>query len=261
MKFKLQTLTAGCILAVTSAFAQCPTPQADEIQTLCTGAKVNELVAVTETGATINYFFVGFILQPVEGTAELIDGGRYAISQTVNGCTSGSANVVVNLTEAPAEPGGASPQQFEAGDAVSSLEISVADGTDVQWYIRNDAFLYIPIERGALLEDGTTYYVTQSTGNCESAYHPITVNQVLGTTKPSFNNLSVYPNPAGSVITVSNSDVISHITVRNLLGQRVINQLANASATQVNIGALSAGTYILQVNTAKGSKTVKVIKQ
>lgn len=261
MKKNLHKLVVGCFLTATAAFAQCPTPRADEIQTLCTGAKVHDLVASVEEGATVNYFFVGFILQPVAGTAEIIDGGRYAISQTVNGCTSGSANVVANLVEAPPQPGGDSPQEFTTGENVSGLTITTIENTEVKWYIRNDASQYIQIERSTLLEDGVTYYVTQSNGNCESAYHPITVHQVLGTANPSFKNLSVYPNPSANVITVSNSESISQITVSNLLGQRVLSQKSNASVAQVNIAALTAGTYLLQVHTAKGIATAKVIKQ
>lgn len=261
MRITLHTLTAGCILAVTSAFAQCPTPQAEEIQLHCTGAKAQDLVAITTDGATINYFFVGFITQPIEPTAELMDGGRYAISQTVNGCTSGSANVVVNLVEAPAEPGGAAAQDFATGAIVRDLDISFVTGNTVKWYIRNDAFEYILIAGNTLLEDGATYYVTQSNGYCESTYHSITVNQILGTVNQAFKNLRLYPNPATNSITVTNSDAISKITVTNLLGQTVINQNINATNANVNIEPLSTGTYILQAHTAKGYAIVKVIKQ
>ena len=275
MKTQLRTLLAGGIFACSPAFAQtgnpsttstnevllCTAPVAEEVQTLCNGAKVGDIVATTNDGAVVTWYFVGFVNQVVPVTEDVQDGTRYGVTQTVDGCTSPFTYVVVNLTEAPAEPSGAATQQFNEGDVISSLEISVSPDYTVKWYTRNDAMVYIPVDRDAALIDGTTYYATQSNGNCESAYHAITVSEILGTSNPVLKTLRVYPNPSGSIVTVSNQDAISQITVTNLLGQKVITQKANAALVQLNIASLPAGTYSLQIYTAKGAATAKVVKQ
>ena len=275
MKTELRSLLAACVLACSPAIAQtttsstlstdnvllCTTPVADEIQTLCTGAKVGDIVAQTREGAVVQWYFVGFITQPVAVTADVIDGARYSVTQTIDGCTSPSANVVVNLTEAPAEPAGAATQDFTTGETVANLEITVSNGNTVKWYTRNDAMVYTLVQRDAVLVDDTTYYATQSNGNCESVYHAVMVNEILSTDVSVLRNLNVFPNPTAGVVNINAKDVISQITVSNLLGQRVLSITNNAANAEVNIATLPTGTYALQVYTAQGSATVKVIKQ
>jgi hypothetical protein len=50
--------------------------------------------------------------------------------------------------------------------------------------------------------------------------------------------------------------------VLNLLGQQVLYQSANENKVQLNVSQLSAGTYILKVNTEDGrSGTVRIVKK
>ncbi|MXN92625.1 T9SS type A sorting domain-containing protein [Flavobacterium sp. Sd200] len=262
MKKNLFNLVVGSFLTATGAFAQCPIPRADEIQTLCFGAKVGDIVASAEEGATLNYMFIGFITQPVEPEVDIIDGGWYGVTQTVNGCTSGIAHVRVNLTETPAEAGGTSPQQFSAGETIANLEISVIDGYEVRWYVMDGNSEMIRItNREEALVDGQTYYVTQSNGFCESPFHAITVNQIMGTGNSAFRNFKLYPNPANQLINLSNSEAITQVTITNVLGQKVLGKSVNANNAEVNISGLTAGTYILQATTATGSTSLKVVKQ
>ncbi|KGO85754.1 hypothetical protein Q765_14085 [Flavobacterium rivuli WB 3.3-2 = DSM 21788] len=274
MKTQLRSLLAGCILACSPAIAQttsstadansvlaCTAPVAEEIQTLCTGAKVGDIVAGTNPGAVVQWYFVGFITQPVAITDNAIDGGRYTVTQTIDGCTSPPTNVFVNLVDAPTEPTGAAAQDFTTGETVANLEVTAAEGNAVKWYTRNEALEYTLVARDAALTDGTTYYATQSNGNCESTYHAVTVSEILATDNEVLRTVSVFPNPATSVITINGKNVITQIVVTNLLGQKVLTQANNAATAQVNIAALSAGTYAVQLQTAQGTATVKVIKQ
>jgi len=273
MKTQLRSLLAGCVLACIPAFAQtntstlstdnvlaCTAPVADEIQTLCTGAKVGDIVAQTNTGAVVQWYFVGFVTQPVALT-DIVTDGRYTVTQTVDGCTSPSTTVFINLVDAPEEPTGNAAQDFTTGETISALDITSQTGNTIKWYTRNVNMVYTLVQRDALLVDGTTYYATQSNGNCESAYHAVTVNEVLSTDVTVLKNLNVYPNPTTGIVNINAKDVISQITVSNLLGQRVLSITNNAATAEVNIASLPAGTYALQAVTAKGTATVKVVKQ
>jgi len=275
MKTQLRSLLAGGILACSPAFAQtttsstlstdnvvlCTAPVAEEIQTLCTGDKVGDIAALTNTGAVVKWYLVGFVLQQVPVTQEISDGSRYGVTQTVDGCTSPMTYVTVNLTEAPLEPTGAATQDFTTGETVADLEVTAAEGNTIKWYTRNEALEYTLVARDAALTNGTTYYATQYNGNCESTYHAVTVTEILATDNQLQKTVSVFPNPATSVVTINGKNIITQIVITNLLGQKVLTQANNAATAQVNIAALSAGTYAVQLQTAQGTATVKVIKQ
>ena len=127
--------------------------------------------------------------------------------------------------------------------------------------MQNNGGELIAIPTTTVLEDGVTYYATQSINGCESLYYMVTVSVTAGVDGFGLSRLVVYPNPALDVITVTNDNVITKLTVTNLLGQMVITQNVNAETIQVNLAGLAAGTYILQVATADASTTVKIVKQ
>jgi len=237
-----------------------PAPVAVQQQTLCNGSKIGDIVAETIDGATVQWMFMGFVPQPVALTDNAISA-TYTVTQTVGGCTSESTTVFVTVEDTLGEPGGAATQEFTTGETVADFTITVTAGNTVAWYVLNEESVFVSIPDTTILEDGVTYYVRQSNGNCVSDYHAVTASRTAGIKSVSQNNLLVYPNPSNGVITVKNNAAISQITVSNLLGQRVITQTANDSTAQVDITSLPVGTYILQVGTATGTATSKIIKQ
>ena len=75
------------------------------------------------------------------------------------------------------------------------------------------------------------------------------------------SSLKVYPNPVNGILNVSNIANINDIEVFNLLGQKVSSVKANATDAQVDMSALTQGTYIVRITTADSVETVKVVKQ
>jgi hypothetical protein len=72
--------------------------------------------------------------------------------------------------------------------------------------------------------------------------------------------VSIYPNPANDVIVVT-APIGSSITVLNINGQVIKKQLTEGSETTLNVSDLSADVYLVQVQTAEGIATQKVIKK
>ncbi|KGO85755.1 hypothetical protein Q765_14090 [Flavobacterium rivuli WB 3.3-2 = DSM 21788] len=237
-----------------------PAPDAPAEQRLCNGSLVGDFAVTAVDGATVQWTFIGFISQPVALTARAMSG-RYSVVQTIGDCSSISTTVIVTVEDILGEPGGPNEQEFTAGETVADLLISVTIGNTITWYVLNDESLFVEIPNSTVLEDGVTYFVTQSNGNCISEYHPITVSNTAGLKNIAQNSLLVYPNPANGIVTIQNSALISQIVVNNILGQHVITQRAKDTAAQVNIASLPAGTYIIQVTTAAGTATARVIKQ
>jgi len=107
---------------------------------------------------------------------EILVSGTYYVSQTVSGCESPRAAVVVTVNPIPDAPT-ADAQLFCGAGTVAELDVTT--GTGILWY---------DVESGgtALAPTATlttnTYYATQTVGGCESARTAvaITVNPIPG---------------------------------------------------------------------------------
>jgi uncharacterized protein YacL (UPF0231 family) len=95
----------------------------------------------------------------------LIDGGMYYASQTVNGCESinrFAVEVTINSTLAPT---GISNQSFCAVDNPVILNLDIT-GAGIQWYAQSSGGS--PMNVNQILQDGMTYYASQTLNGCES---------------------------------------------------------------------------------------------
>ncbi len=72
------------------------------------------------------------------------------------------------------------------------------------------------------------------------------------------NKLEVFPNPAKTKISVKGIDAGDQITVRNMLGEIVLNELAIQNEETLDVSLLSSGLYILSV---PGRGNVKFLKE
>ena len=86
------------------------------------------------------------------------------------------------------------------------------------------------------------------------------VGNPLGIQEEQMTQVDAYPNPATDIIVVT-APIGSSITVLNINGQVIKKQLAEGSETTLNVSDLSAGIYLVQVQTAEGIATQKVIKK
>jgi hypothetical protein len=76
-------------------------------------------------------------------------------------------------------------------------------------------------------------------------------------------NMSLFPNPANNVITLTSDTSIKDITVFNNIGQLVLTKNSNFSTTNdLDISNLNSGLYIMNINSEDGrTQTKKFIKQ
>jgi len=249
------TSTAAEVAVAVNSIPDAP---ATAPQTFCEGAIAAELTATATEGATLTWF-------EADGTtvldaATVLETGSYWVSQSVGECTSVVAQVAVTVNEIPDAPEAIEDQTFTTGETIADLDVTFDEGTTVTWYIF-DEDTYVAVPATTVLEDDVTYYVSQSNGTCESERTPVTANIAAGVEGFNIRSLTVYPNPTNGVITVSANANLTHMVLNNLLGQKVLEQNANATETQLNISALAAGTYILQVASGNSTATVKVVKQ
>ena len=104
-----------------------------------------------------------------------------------------------------------------------------------------------------------TFSVTAVYANCES--EPATVDVNVTSVNEFNDNVTLYPNPTSSTVTI-NAQGMKHITVVNALGQMVYDADITADVTTLNLGQFKAGIYMVRINTETGIsvKRVTVVK-
>jgi hypothetical protein len=75
------------------------------------------------------------------------------------------------------------------------------------------------------------------------------------------NTCNVLPNPAKNYIKVMSHFKINDIEIFDIRGIMVKSVLINSHEKQINISDLALGTYLVKINTARGSSTKKLIKE
>jgi len=237
-------------------------------QLFCDSATVEDLKATATEGASITWYATANATISLTTTANLTSG-IYYVTQTIGSCESVKTPFEVTISSTPVV-GGDAEQHFPAEATVANIVVTTTGNNTVAWFTKNEAGDYVAIPTTTPLVDGATYYAQQNSSTCASEYYPITVTvddpddgggEVGGADSFKFKNLIVYPNPAKSSVTVSNNNVIDHVTVTNLLGQTVISQAVNNTVVAVNIEQLATGTYLLQVQSLGNTATLKIVKQ
>jgi len=106
----------------------------------------------------------------------------------------------------------------------------------------------------------TIYYIATNSCGSDSATHIVTItpcpDAVTTLTSPG-NEITIYPNPAHTDLTISATDVINTIAISNLVGQAVYSNRYNASEVHVSVANLLAGVYFVKVNGVAVGKFVK----
>ncbi|WP_188619170.1 Ig-like domain-containing protein, partial [Flavobacterium suaedae] len=228
-----------------------------EDQTICTAGTVADLVA---TGDNVLWYADETTDEPLAGDTVLLDGTTYYASQTVGTCESTERTaVMVTITMTPA-PTGDDAQIVGENATFADL---VVDGTDIVWYASaEDAANHEnALDASTILVDGVTYYATQTVDGCESVDSlAVTVTVSLRADVFEANKLTYYPVPVVDVLNVENNNMITSVTLINMMGQVVLTQEVNATTAKIDMRSLQGATYIMQVETETGVITVKVVK-
>lgn len=135
-------------------------PVTDAVQVFCNSAFINDLVAV---GENIKWYKDRILTTTLEAGVALENQELYFVTQTVDGCESSPVEVKVTINS-HGKPTGETNQEFCGNANLSDLIIT---GENIRWYSgQNDTQ---PINGNIVLEDGRTYWATQTVQGCESA--------------------------------------------------------------------------------------------
>ena len=100
-------------------------------------------------------------------------------------------------------------------------------------------------------------------GEIEVIDQDVIVSVTMTTSSTSvieYNSISVslYPNPASSVFSISSDEEIEYIEISDLAGRLIYKQRVGAKSLQVNIQGLPSGLYLVRIITGKGMTTDKL---
>ncbi|MES2484955.1 MAG: T9SS type A sorting domain-containing protein [Bacteroidota bacterium] len=73
--------------------------------------------------------------------------------------------------------------------------------------------------------------------------------------------VSVYPNPANDVLTLTSATNINKVEIFSLTGQKVLSQNISDSTATINIQALAPGVYVLHAEAGSHIERLKIIKE
>jgi len=145
-----------------------------------------------------------------------------------------------------------------SGTCGSLTEIACADD--------NDADLFSTVEMTGLTPGATLYIsVWRYNGTFASgtwgAFQVAAYDASLANSQFDADNFSAYPNPVKNILNIKGSDDIRSVVVYNMLGQQVLAKSVNASEGQLDMTALPTGTYMVKAASAKGMRTIKIVKE
>ena len=88
-------------------------------------------------------------------------------------------------------------------------------------------------------------------------FTPQDITASLSTSKHNSIEANVYPNPTSDILNIQTAETITNVTAYNIAGQKVLQ----ANTQTINVSNLKTGVYVLKVETAKGSATLKFVKK
>jgi hypothetical protein len=120
-------------------------------------------------------------------------------------------------------------------------------------------------DEGQLTYQSVTIFMNFNiTDTADQVYYwdNLVLGEPLGVSENTLANITLYPNPATSVVVLQASQEIATIQVLNLLGQRISSVTVNNTKSTINVSDLSAGTYIANVLFSNGNtQNINFIKK
>ena len=73
--------------------------------------------------------------------------------------------------------------------------------------------------------------------------------------------VAIYPNPVNTIMTVKATDAMQQIRILDLTGKEVASFAGNGLTQEINVEALKAGIYTIQIATATGNSSKQFVKK
>jgi hypothetical protein len=137
-------------------------------------------------------------------------------------------------------------------NALTSL--NVANGVNTQFY---QFQVYNNPDLRCIEVDDATWSTSHWSYIDSTAYFSNDCGGTVGIEmQTSINNLSVYPNPVSSQITIDSNEQIENVDIYNSMGELVQTE----TTSSFNVADLPNGTYVLKIKTNFGTVNRRFVK-
>ncbi|CAC9975642.1 DUF7948 domain-containing protein [Flavobacterium panici] len=182
-----------------------PLPTGDNNKQFC----IDEIATIENiaiTGTSLKWYDAATNGNSLSETT-LLQNGIYYVTQTLNNCESERFAVTVKIQDTQI-PIADSPQIFCIQKNASINDIDIT-GQNIKWFesISSNSTL----SESTLLENGHTYYASQTISNCESDRIPVMINILGATTGDCINFVDELPFP--KFFTPNNDNFNDHWTI------------------------------------------------
>ncbi|MCB9232412.1 MAG: T9SS type A sorting domain-containing protein [Bacteroidia bacterium] len=176
-------------------------PQGDTVN-FCAGDVVTfqDIQVAGDTGAVFTWYdamTLGNVLSPGD---TLQDGNFYFVSQTSQGCESNRTVLVVNSINLPSPTlTGGNAFLFCEGEVFTLQDVGVsgASGATFTWYDAQTGGNILPLS--TVIQNGQSYWVTQSAEGCESGPANMTALEMIIDTSVTQNFITLTANASTGV--------------------------------------------------------------
>jgi hypothetical protein len=229
------------------------TPTFTAVADICNGDPLAPLPTTSGNGIT------GTWLPTLDNTATTI----YTFTPDTGQCAStATMTITVHTTDTP------TGNAFQVFDVADLNDATIADlvvsPVDINWYptlLEAQTLLNPPLPLSTVLTNGATYYAVTFSATCPSQPFAVTVTVNLGNAGFDDLHFMYYPNPTSSVVNISYSKNITHVTLINMLGQIISAEDTDSTEVRIDLSGLAASTYFIKVRADEKEKIIKVIKQ
>jgi ligand-binding sensor domain-containing protein len=256
-----------------SGFAVNPIPQATLTPAtdaaFCAGTPY-PLQASTDAGASLQWLKDGVALSNATLSSYSVgQSGRYALSVSLNGCQALSTPVSVTVKEGVTAA--ITPQGNTLAYAPATVALLANTGTDYtyQWY--RDGVVIAGATSLSYAADKSGSFAVLVTGpnGCSATASAVSVRiEILLAVDPAINptDWHLTPNPVERTCTVSVGTGLTEpvtLTLTDAGGRAVLRQTLprGQTKTDLDVGQLPAGTYILRTGTGQNESQKRLVKQ
>ena len=167
-----------------------PIPTANKNQQFCIAENAT-IANLSITGSNIKWYQDAANGTVLAETTWLENNKTYFATQTANNCESERLAITVKIQDTQI-PIANSPQTFCIQENAKISDI-VITGQNVNWF--ESASSSINLSESTLLENGITYYASETINNCESERIPVAINILEATTGDCINFVDKLPYP------------------------------------------------------------------
>lgn len=114
----------------------------------------------------------------------------------------------------------------------------------------------------AMQNNGSDWTVLEDTGSLTPYGLPFILygTATAGIEENALAEFSFYPNPTKDILNLKAKSNIESVSIFNLLGQKVMSVNVDATTTNISLGALAIGNYVMKVSVGGQTGTYKFTK-